>query len=90
MLSFTPLRAAARAHPRTSRHDLSDILNVSQLANALALASLLTILAAAGAIFGLRDVMNFGHGALFMLGGYLATRCRRAWASGSRCWPCRC
>lgn len=52
--------------------DLSSIFNVAQLANALALASLLTILASGLAlIFGLRDVMNFGHGALFMLGAYL-------------------
>ncbi|HMC14965.1 MAG TPA: branched-chain amino acid ABC transporter permease [Albitalea sp.] len=52
--------------------DLSQIFNVAQLANALALASLLTILASGLAlIFGLRDVMNFGHGALFMLGAYL-------------------
>ena len=52
--------------------DLSHIFNVAQLANALALASLLTILASGLAlIFGLRDVMNFGHGALFMLGAYL-------------------
>jgi branched-chain amino acid transport system permease protein len=52
--------------------DFSQILNVAQLANAMALASLLTILASGLAlIFGLRDVMNFGHGALFMLGAYL-------------------
>jgi branched-chain amino acid transport system permease protein len=52
--------------------ELSHIFNVAQLANALALASLLTILASGLAlIFGLRDVMNFGHGALFMLGAYL-------------------
>jgi branched-chain amino acid transport system permease protein len=52
--------------------DFSHIFNIAQLANALALASLLTILASGLAlIFGLRDVMNFGHGALFMLGAYL-------------------
>jgi len=46
--------------------------SVAQLANALALASLLTILASGLAlIFGLRDVMNFAHGALFMLGAYI-------------------
>ena len=51
---------------------LADVFNIAQLANALALASLLTILASGLAlIFGLRDVMNFGHGALFMLGAYL-------------------
>ena len=52
--------------------DLSQIFSVAQLANALALASLLTILASGLAlIFGLRDVMNFGHGAFYMLGAYL-------------------
>jgi len=52
--------------------DFSQLFNVAQLANALALASLLTILASGLAlIFGLRDVMNFGHGALYMLGAYL-------------------
>ena len=44
----------------------------AEFANALALGSLLTILASGLAlIFGLRDVMNFAHGALFMLGAYL-------------------
>jgi branched-chain amino acid transport system permease protein len=53
--------------------DLTQLFNVAQLANALALASLLTILASGLAlIFGLRDVMNFAHGALYMLGAYLA------------------
>lgn len=52
--------------------DLLQIVGVAQLANALALASLLTILASGLAlIFGLRDVMNFAHGALYMLGAYL-------------------
>ena len=52
--------------------DLTQLFNIVQLANALALASLLTILASGLAlIFGLRDVMNFGHGALYMLGAYL-------------------
>lgn len=47
-------------------------LNIAQIANALALASLLTILASGLAlIFGLRDVMNFSHGALYMIGAYL-------------------
>ena len=46
--------------------------SAAQFANALALASLLTILSSGLAlIFGLRDVMNFAHGALFMLGAYL-------------------
>ncbi len=48
-------------------------VSIAQFANALALASLLTILASGLAlIFGLRDVMNFAHGAMFMLGAYLA------------------
>lgn len=52
--------------------ELSALFSVVQLANALALASLLTILASGLAlIFGLRDVMNFGHGAFYMLGAYL-------------------
>jgi branched-chain amino acid transport system permease protein len=53
--------------------DFTQLFSVAQLANALALASLLTILASGLAlIFGLRDVMNFAHGALYMLGAYLA------------------
>lgn len=52
--------------------DIAQLFSVAQLANALALASLLTILASGLAlIFGLRDVMNFAHGALYMLGAYL-------------------
>jgi branched-chain amino acid transport system permease protein len=52
--------------------DVSHLFNVAQFANALALASLLTILASGLAlIFGLRDVMNFGHGAFYMLGAYV-------------------
>jgi len=52
--------------------DFLQVVGVAQLANALALASLLTILASGLAlIFGLRDVMNFAHGALYMLGAYL-------------------
>ena len=52
--------------------DFSQLFNVSQLAKALALASLLSILSSGLAlIFGLRDVINFGHGALIMLGTYL-------------------
>ena len=52
--------------------DLSHLFNTVQLANALALASLLTILSSGLAlIFGLRDVMNFAHGALYMVGAYL-------------------
>jgi branched-chain amino acid transport system permease protein len=65
--------------------DFSQLFNVAQLANALALASLLTILASGLAlIFGLRDVMNFGHGALYMLGAYLAytvTKLMSFWAA---------
>ncbi|WP_439358567.1 branched-chain amino acid ABC transporter permease [Bradyrhizobium sp. DASA03007] len=45
---------------------------VAQILNALALASLITILASGLAlIFGLRGAMNFAHGALYMLGAYL-------------------
>ena len=45
------------------------MLVISQLMNALALASLLTIVSSGLAlIFGLRDVMNLSHGALYMLG----------------------
>ena len=52
--------------------DLLQLLSVAQFANALALASLLVILASGLAlIFGLRDVMNFAHGAFYMLGAYL-------------------
>ncbi|MBB3181345.1 branched-chain amino acid ABC transporter permease [Variovorax sp. Sphag1AA] len=52
--------------------ELSQLFTVSLLANALALASLLTILSSGLAlIFGLRDVMNFAHGALYMAGAYL-------------------
>jgi branched-chain amino acid transport system permease protein len=51
---------------------LAQVFSVAQLANALALASLLTLLATGLAlVFGLRDVMNFAHGAMFMLGAYL-------------------
>ena len=42
------------------------------IANSLALASLLIMMASGLAlIYGLRDVINFGHGALYMLGAYL-------------------
>ncbi len=42
------------------------------IANSLALASLLILLSSGLAlIYGLRDVINFGHGALYMLGAYL-------------------
>ncbi len=65
--------------------DFSQLFNVGQLANALALASLLTILASGLAlIFGLRDVMNFGHGALYMLGaymGYSVTKVANFWVA---------
>jgi branched-chain amino acid transport system permease protein len=61
--------------------DFSHILNVAQFANALALASLLTILASGLAlIFGLRDVMNFAHGAFYMLGAYLGYSVGRAFS----------
>ncbi|MBL8347194.1 MAG: branched-chain amino acid ABC transporter permease [Rubrivivax sp.] len=52
--------------------EFAQLFSAAQLANALALASLLTILASGLAlIFGLRDVMNFAHGALYMLGAYM-------------------
>jgi branched-chain amino acid transport system permease protein len=42
------------------------------VANSLALASLLIMLSSGLAlIYGLRDVINFGHGAIYMLGAYL-------------------
>jgi branched-chain amino acid transport system permease protein len=44
----------------------------SLIANSLALASLLIMLASGLAlIYGLRDVINFGHGAIYMLGAYI-------------------
>ncbi len=65
--------------------DFAQLFSVAQLANALALASLLTILASGLAlIFGLRDVMNFGHGALYMLGaymGYSVTKVANFWVA---------
>ena len=65
--------------------DFAQLFSVAQLANALALASLLTILASGLAlIFGLRDVMNFGHGAFYMLGAYLGfsvTKSLNFWAA---------
>ena len=65
---------------------LGQILSVAQLANALALASLLTLLATGLAlVFGLRDVMNFAHGAMFMLGAYLAYSVSARLNSGRRC-----
>lgn len=52
--------------------DAAQLLNPIQLANALALGALLTLLASGLAlIFGLRDVMNFAHGSFYMLGAYL-------------------
>ena len=69
--TWRPLRPRSRAPSR--RVAFLHAFSVAQLANALALASLLTILASGLAlIFGLRDVMNFAHGALFMLGAYAA------------------
>src|SRR5246127_5005600 len=42
------------------------------IANSLALASLLIMLSSGLAlIYGLRDVINFGHGAIYMLGAYV-------------------
>ncbi|WP_028652704.1 branched-chain amino acid ABC transporter permease [Nocardioides halotolerans] len=48
-------------------------MNIAQLLNGLALGSLLMILSSGLAmIYGLRGVMNFAHGALYMSGAYLA------------------
>jgi branched-chain amino acid transport system permease protein len=45
---------------------------VTLILNSIALAALLIMLASGLAlIYGLRDVMNFGHGAIYMLGAYL-------------------
>lgn len=45
---------------------------VTLVLNSIALAALLIMLASGLAlIYGLRDVMNFGHGAIYMLGAYL-------------------
>jgi branched-chain amino acid transport system permease protein len=52
----------------------------SLVANSLALASLLIMLSSGLAlIYGLRDVINFGHGALYMLGAYLGYSLAREW-----------
>ncbi len=49
------------------------------IANSLALASLLIMLSSGLAlIYGLRDVINFGHGALYMLGAYFGYSLARA------------
>jgi branched-chain amino acid transport system permease protein len=48
-------------------------VNLAQVLNGLALGALLMILSSGLAlIYGLRGVMNFSHGALYMLGAYLA------------------
>ena len=48
-------------------------MNLAQLLNGIALGALLMILSSGLAlIYGLRGVMNFSHGALYMLGAYLA------------------
>jgi branched-chain amino acid transport system permease protein len=48
-------------------------MNLAQLLNGVALGALLMILSSGLAmIYGLRGVMNFSHGALYMLGAYLA------------------
>src|SRR5882757_8111337 len=49
-------------------------MNVAQLMNALAYGALLTMLSSGLAlIYGLRDVMNFAHGAFYMLGAFVST-----------------
>jgi branched-subunit amino acid ABC-type transport system permease component len=68
---------------------LAHVFSLAQLANALALASLLTLLATGLAlVFGLRDVMNFAHGAMFILGVYLASVPDWRWIRGLPL-PCR-
>lgn len=48
-------------------------MNVGQLLNGIALGSLLMVLSSGLAlIYGLRGVTNFAHGALYMVGAYLA------------------
>lgn len=48
-------------------------MNLAQFLNGVALGALLMILSSGLAmIYGLRGVMNFSHGALYMLGAYLA------------------
>jgi branched-chain amino acid transport system permease protein len=50
---------------------MENLFSASLLANALALASLLTMLSGGLAlIYGLRGVLNFGHGMLYTLGAY--------------------
>jgi branched-chain amino acid transport system permease protein len=59
-------------------------VNLAQLLNGLALGALLMILSSGLAmIYGLRGVMNFSHGALYMLGAYLAYEVT---ASGASFW----
>jgi branched-subunit amino acid ABC-type transport system permease component len=65
------------------------------IANLLALASLLIMMSSGLAlIYGLRDVINFGHGALYMLGGRRSSSLRsfwRSWEPPSNIWRCgRC
>ena len=48
-------------------------MNLAQVLNGIALGALLMILSSGLAmIYGLRGVMNFSHGALYMLGAYIA------------------
>jgi branched-chain amino acid transport system permease protein len=50
---------------------MESLFSASLIANALALASLLTMLSGGLAlIYGLRGVLNFGHGVLYTLGAY--------------------
>jgi branched-chain amino acid transport system permease protein len=58
-------------------------VNIAQLLNGIAFGALLMILSSGLAmIYGLRGVMNFAHGALYMLGAYLAY----AFASSTSFW----
>lgn len=60
-------------------------MTIASLLNGLTYGALLMVLASGlGLMFGLRGVMNFAHGALFMLGAYLATTVAEAtsfWAA---------
>ena len=58
--------------PRVSPPPRRRLMIPLLVANSLALASLLIMMSSGLAlIYGLRDVINFGHGALYMLGAYL-------------------
>ena len=66
--------AASQGPPTGSSFETTGTnVNLAQLLNGVALGALLMILSSGLAmIYGLRGVMNFSHGALYMLGAYLA------------------